>query len=444
VPRNRSERLEHLLRNIFLVIAVLLVAYAAAFTNYLHAVGQPPVQAKMIWLAGVAAIFFGVAAFRLPLTWKFRIFAVLLALFFVEILLQATAWLGVLPAVNTKIKVPYARIYWTSEGRGNGIRNRYGWYYPAFDLKASHRIVYIGDSQVEALEVPRNRNQAADLQALLKAKAPDWSVLGMGNYGTCVAHSIEVLDYACRHFQPQEAVIVVSVGSDVTESSPKLVPVDHYIYYDFDASGRLVMDPACEPVRNQFNAELELCHRSVLITAPAILNTHCMLLQLVDSLRDHYRLWKKQKEILARGGGQMANGFFQPTFATDPSPDVQHAMQILFGQLQHCRDICDQHGMKFRVVTIPAFPSAFYETQHGTNWTTHLGEYDYSRPEREIAAWAHDHDVPVVAMGEVMRQKKLSAEEIHGLYYANGTGHLTPKGHALVAQAVYDAWYAAP
>jgi hypothetical protein len=116
-------------------------------------------------------------------------------------------------------------------------------------------------------------------------------------------------------------------------------------------------------------------------------------------------------------------------------------MKILLAQLQQCKNVCDSHGMKFRVVTIPSFPTIFYDTQHGRDWTMHIGDYDYFGPEREVVNWAQTNGVPIVSMGEYIEREKMDVEEIRDLYFSNGTGHLTEKGHALCAQAIYETFY---
>lgn len=435
--------MNRLLRNIFSTLAVLLAAYAALFANRLHGAGEPVAGAKIIWVSLAAAIFFAIAGRWFSLEGKFKIFALLLSLLVVELSLQTAAWMGVLPAVNIGRKVSFGRVYWTAEGLGNGIRNRFGWYYPPFDLKASHKIAFIGNSQVEGLEVSSVQNQAADLQKLLKDKSPDWAVLGLGNHGTCPAHSIDLLEYAWRHFQPEEAVVVVSMGNDVSAASSKLhpVPPDQYIYYDLDAEGNLVLNPASAIGRARFDRGLELNHRPLLFNLPLILYSHCMILQVADSVRDSLESRRRQAEFAAHRTGILKNGFNTTPFAVPASLDVQLAMKILLAQLQQCKNVCDSHGMKFRLVTLPAFPKVFYDSQHGRDWTMRIGDYDYFGPEREIAAWARTNGIPFVSMGEYIRQKKLDVEDIRSLYFLDGTGHLTVKGHAFCAQAIYDNFY---
>ena len=118
----KQTRMNRLLRIIFFALALLLAGYAAMFANYLHSSGNSPVSSKTVWVSLAGSAFLALAGWRFSLKTKFKIFAVLVGLLLVELLLQLTAWLGVLPGVNTKFKAPYARIYWTSEGRGNDIR----------------------------------------------------------------------------------------------------------------------------------------------------------------------------------------------------------------------------------------------------------------------------------------------------------------------------------
>jgi len=431
------------LRNIFFVLAILCAAYAAGFGNCLLANQKPLIHSKIFLLTVAGAVFLLIAGWKFSVKTKFKVFAVLLSILLIEFFLQATSWLGILPGVNIAQKVPYGRVYWTAEGRGNGVRNRFGWYYPTFDLAAAHKIAFIGNSQVEGLEVSRSQNEAAVLNNLLKEKSPDRAVLGFGNHGACPANAIDMLDYVWKNFQTDEAVVMVTMGNDLAAALPKLYPVppSQYIFYNLDAQGNLVLNPDSAACREGFNHALELSGRSILFNLPFIVYSHCMILQTADSLRDSLKMRTEKNKFLARNGQALANGFNNEPFAVNPSPDTQLAMTILLAELQQCKNICDSHAMKFRIVTLPAFPKAFYDSQHGTNWTTLIGDYDYFGPERKITAWAQSNGIPVVSIGQTIEQKKLSVDEIRSLYFLDGTGHLTPKGHAFIAQTVFEDFY---
>jgi hypothetical protein len=188
--------MHRILRILFVVLAASLLAYIALFENYMRLIEGFDFQSKLVWLLAAGAAFLLIAAWRFPLRWNFLIFLLFFCVFCVEIILQALCWTGVLPGITAKLRAPYGRVYWSIEGHGNSIRNRYGWYYPKFDESAPVRIAYIGDSQTEAVEVPPDRNQAADLNTLLKKDHPDMAILGMGTHGTCPAFHLDVLEYA--------------------------------------------------------------------------------------------------------------------------------------------------------------------------------------------------------------------------------------------------------
>ena len=429
--------MNRLLRNIFFTLAGLFAAYAALFANYLRVAGWGA-HGKTVIGAAAISIFLALAGRFFSQKNKFKIFMLLLGLLLVELVLQAAALLGVLPGLEIKVRAPFARVYWTPEGFSNSIRNRFGWYAQAFDLKAAHKIALIGDSEVEGMEVPRTQNMAADLQKLLnKNTGGDWSAMSLGRRGICPAYETDMLDYASRHFQPQEAIVVVSIGSGVSDAIPELChhTPQEYIFDDLDSQGQLVMNPASANIRVRFDRELELSHGSLLFNLPAILNSHFMIMQTVDSLHDN--LARRR----LRAHSDDLDGFNPGPFAVNPTPEVQYAMKILLAQLAACKKKCDDLGIKFRLATIPVFRPRFFETQHGRDWTTSIGGNDYFGPEREIADWARANGIPVASVGEYIRQKKMDVEEIHGLSYKDGTGHLTEKGHALCAQAIYETFY---
>jgi hypothetical protein len=166
-----------------------------------------------------------------------------------------------------------------------------------------------------------------------------------------------------------------------------------------------------------------------------------MIMQLIESLHDTLARRKLKEQLLARHNGVQRNGFNPAPFAVNRSPEAQRAMTVLLAELQQCKKICDSHGMKFRVVVIPDFPTVFFQTQHGRDWTMRIGDYDYFGPEREIVNWARTNGVPIVSMGAYIEREKPTVDEIRSLYFSGGTGHLTEKGHALFARQIYENFY---
>jgi hypothetical protein len=228
------------------------------------------------------------------------------------------------------------------------------------------------------------------------------------------------------------------------------IPPAGYIYYSQDSSNRLVLNPLCAGVRHSFDQSLEICHQSLLVNLPAILNTHCMTLQTLDSLRDAFKQRRQQLLLAAKSdglgqteGGELGRIGFNPLpFAVPRSARAQLALDILEAELLRCKEICESHGMTLRVVTVPVFPRPFYETQHGTNWTLHIGNYDYLAPEQDLMDFARAHAIPLAPAGHTFKAQGLSVDEIRSLYLSDGVGHLTVKGHQRVADIVFADFYA--
>jgi hypothetical protein len=443
--------MNRLLRIIFFCLAALLALYAALFANYLHADGEPVWRSKTIWLTLAGVIFFCAAGWRFSLQSKFKLFAVLLSLLAVELFLQAAAWLGVLPGLDTKDKAPFARVYWRSEGHGNSVRNRFGWHFPEFDLKAPKRVAVIGDSFVEAVEVGRNENEAVRLQQLLRAQSPDWSVLGLGTRGTSPAHYMDVLDYAQRHFAPQEAIVMIYLGNDINETSPKLnvsyLPPERFVYYDLDSGGGLVLNPASAGKKEQFDRGLEFSHGPLLGSLAVTLKSHFLTLQMLNSLRGNLGLRSLTRKLAAENPETAKYGrigLSLKPYAVKPDPDAQYALSVMLAELAVMKQRCDANHCKLRLVTIPFFPPQFYSAQSGGTWSAKLGEYDFLAPDRQIAAFAQAQGIPFLSFADWLASKKTDVAGIRGLYFGNGSGHFTEHGHALCARAMFDTFYARP
>jgi hypothetical protein len=441
--------MNRLLRLLFLCLAALLAVYAVLWAYQLNAAGFPVLSAKSVWLPVAGAVFFGVAAGRFSLRMKFRIFLVILGLALAEGFLQGLSWLGVLPGVNIRFNAPYARAYWTSEGHDNGMRNRFGWHYPEFNPKAPRRVAVIGDSFVEACEVGRSQNEAAVLQQLLRAQSPEWAVFGLGIRGASPADYLELLDYAARHLAPQEAIVLVYLGNDVNESSPSLnyAPPANYIYYDLDSGHHLVLNPASAGARDGLRRLLEMPRRSVLANLPMTINSHCMILQSVFSIRDGLGLASTTRQLIARDpeaarwGGI---GLSLKPFAAAPDPEARQALEVMLAELALMQQRCETNHIQLRLVTIPFFPPQFYATQHGRNWTLQLDAYDFLRLDREVAAFARERGIPFCSFADWLTERKTDVNDIHGLYFSNGSGHFTERGHRLCAEAMNDAFYTKP
>jgi len=440
------------LRRILLALAFAFALFGVSFSVSRVADGSPFYDGATFWCAFGAAAFVAFAALKFPPRRQFILVFLFANALLLELLLQVTAWLGVLPGISAKDRCAYGRVYWTSEGRGNSIRNRQGWYSPKFDLHAARRIAVIGDSLVEAVEVHRTKNLAAQLGTALPSGT---AVYGLGWHGTAPAHYLEMIAYAARRFQPQEIVLVISAGSDIGECVPELsgLAPETYLTYQLDATGRAVVHPASVAARDRFIRALEYPHSSLFTQAPVILRTHCMALQVFNSIRGaaetRRRLAARAEAAQLVIGEEEREDFlrtgFQPApCAIEPTPDTVRAKEIMFAELRLAKEFCTAHNIALRLVAAPRFPAIFYRTQRGREWTTRIGAYDYLEPARATTEFARREGIPHLDLGAAMKAGGLDVEDLRPLYFGGSSPHLTEQGHAYVATQIAGAFYRSP
>jgi hypothetical protein len=434
-------------RRIFRGIAIVSLLLAVISAWELQAAGLSAVGSKTVWAMGLGAVFAGLLGWVFSPAAGRKFLLPLFALACMEVMLQVLAWSGVLPAVNTKEAVPWGRVYWTAEGRGNSIRNRHAWHFPSFDLSTTNRVAVIGDSFVEAVEVARDRNLGAVLRKRMTEAGERRTAMSFAIHGSSPAYYLELLKYARRWFQVNEAVIVVYLGNDLTDCSPKLQFHDpaQYLCYALDANGRPALGPRDELLRDRIAGELDARHASPLRSLPRILASHCMIVQLPLSVVRTRTLRRRVSQDPARHPGvevQMAGlGLRTAPFAVSSSPEAREGAAIMHGLLGLSRDYARTNGIRLHIVSVPFFPSDFYN-QGGTDWSARLGENDFLGPDRELAAWCAREGVPFLSLADAMRAHRMTPAEIRALYLSNGCGHFSDAGHRFAAESMHGAFFA--
>ena len=139
-----------------------------------------------------------------------------------------------------------------------------------------------------------------------------------------------------------------------------------------------------------------------------------------------------------------ATGLNPQVFRVPAEAEVEQAVRVLLGTIAACRDTCTTNGMTMRLAIIPVFPRAFFATQKGRDWTLRFAQYDFQAPERRIGAFARSNGIPVLELGEYMKNKQLDVTEIQALYLSGGAGHFSEAGHRYFAGALFETFFRPP
>lgn len=462
-------------------MAILGVAIWHILTqpNWLKYPGLSTTILLFLLLMGAILLLWRWHSSRPLLFWRKAVGVLVLVVVMLELVAQGLAFAGALPG-SVHLDGGYApqgRVYHNREGFGNGWANSFGWYYPDFSLEpGSHRVGLIGDTYIQALQIDPQQHLGVLLQNQL-GEAPGWEgaeVLALGHpgYGAGLYLDLEMLDFALSAYELDEIIVFMHLGNDLRNLT---TPSDVDVYFSLPGDGTVEIDSRnfgrWHDVAHYVLTGYEPYHPLRVITRNYL--TPTLARTLVAGAGT------KQRSALAAGGlasnavdsmdipgvrgvitrrSNETVGGHRSVMAMDlletpgwsnflfekggnaQADEAHHITQLL---LQRFHDYARERDIQVRLVTIPVFPAAFYQTFEGSDWTPELGDYDLFLPERRLVRFAQENGIPVLAMGHTMLAGRLTTEQIQSFHYAGGTGHLTPQGHAYFAGAIDDCFYAA-
>lgn len=398
--------------------------------------------------------------------WRKIIAYPLLALVIIEIFVQLLAYFSVLPGTYTigGDFAPYEKIYYNEEGFRNGYANRYGWTSAHSELNDENkRILFIGGSQVQALQLPAEQQMNTRLEDLINAETAEDAQqseivpIGLAGFGLSpflyellFVELPTIIDF-------DEVVVFWHLGNDFQAPSP----TSDALIYAIKENGKADVLPEQAQLRHDLGHYYTRGFTSF---------------QPVETIRGNYltprvlaALFSGEKQDqaspfdIARQQGFVndrytltepgspgirgtdvaiipdGNNFM---FMQDGSEVIDEAITIAGSMLEISQKVLSEQGITLRIVTLPVFPQAFYDEFAGNEWQAEIGDYDLLLPEKALIDLATDNDISILPMGQYLMADGLSAEKIQSLFYQNGLGHLTPEGHAYFAQAIYNCFYA--
>lgn len=450
---------------LLLIVALVITSQYDRFTKY--SVFQMCVLA-LLSMYGLVLLFANWGEFGKQQRWR-KFFAYpLFALTAVELLFQLLAVTNLLPRSvvhQSGLFVPYGRIYYTDQETINTTTNRYGWYYTDFrEDESLNNIALIGDSYIQGFQIRPEENLGVVLDSLLNKGEPENGpneVMAFGMPGFGPGTYRELTEYAAEYFAPDEYVVFINLGNDFQNVAK---PQEDYFFYYEDEEGVLRLESASyrqwhdsQHLTIRSHEPFYLWHRlkSNYLTASVVRG----VVGSSDSVfasspaADPYinsqlegDVWRKPRPWVPTHNSDwdivfetaVSQGF---AFTQDGSNDEAAGIETTKRLLQIIQELADENEARLRIVTIPAFPPAFFQQYSAGNWEPTVANYDLLYAERELAEFAAAQNIPFLGMGRYMQAQNLSVANIRELYFADAYGYFTPAGHDYFAQAVYDCFY---
>lgn len=339
-----------------------------------------------------------------------------------EVLLQLLAAGRFIPGAAIREATPFGRVLWTHEGSRHGTLNRWGWHGARSDFSGgAPRVVIVGDSFIEGLEVAPEEN----LGVRLERRLGEAEVITLGRGATGPGHYLETARYALARHGPDHVIVSFFLGNDFTDSwgqGPVEDQLEHELLYGIDARGDVTLHAATAIAPATYRFRLEYNHSLTPLTLARTLLSHHIGLGLA---RD---LWGRRRAMLATPPD------FQPT---DTLPEMRvgegEALRLAVALLAATRDDVEAAGARFSVVTIPHFPEALYAQDPAA--IPDLSRYGPLADEQALVAALERARIDALPLGRRLVRERHSVAEI-GALYIDGVGHLTPEGHGWVASAM--------
>lgn len=339
---------------------------------------------------------------------------------------------------------PNVQTVWTKEGFSHITINSMGFRDREHSLEkpaGAIRIAVLGDSYIEALQVPLEDSFIMRLERELARRTerhgPHVEVLGFGVSGWGTAQQLQALRTHVWQYEPDVVLLAFLSANDVRNNSAALEPDRNRPFFRLHGS-ELQLD-------TRFREQLVHPRTRWERAKEALVDTS----RVVYVARAAWRDWKahgtvaRQAEALEAGRrpGQAVGreaGLDDGSFRQPVDSDWAEAWEVTERILRDMRDEVREHSAEFVVLCVTSSAQVHPDPERRRRAAEHLGVSDLDYGERRIVAWGARHRVPVIPLAEAFREIATArGQSLHGFSNAAG-GHWNATGHAQAARIAAD------
>lgn len=330
-------------------------------------------------------------------------------------------------------QIPGAKGLYIREGRAWVEINSDGMRGPevAVDKPANtYRIALLGDSYVQAVQVPFENSFGEVLEhrlSALQGRQVEVLNFGVGGYGS--SQELLTLQRKVWKYSPDLVLLAVTTGNDISDNYRPLKRVQYVPYHVFRGTD-LVLD-------NSFLKSKEYLDRNTWGSRMLLLLVqHSRVFQLLNDARYTVRIRKRKQE--QNPGDAAEPGMNENVYLPPPlGSDWDTAWRVTEGVIRLIRDECRTKQTPFAIVTLTTGIQVHPDRAVREAELRRLGVKDFYYPDRRLAHFGAVEGVPVLNLAPAMVKQ---AEESHVFYHGFeghfGKGHWNEKGHRVAGKLI--------
>jgi lysophospholipase L1-like esterase len=292
---------------------------------------------------------------------------------------------------------------------------------------ATFRVLVLGDSFVEALQVPLEATFPRILEQELAARdgaSQRIEVLSAGVSGYGTASELLYFEREGRRYHPDLVILAFYPGNDVKNNSPTLEDTFTPVY---------AADGSLQKVTGQARPERHGWRANIPRSQAYLYARQLLLLRQPRLAEALVRYGLMRPEAIRRAPERDGMPLEYGVYATTPSAEWQDAWVRTERLLDQLRAAVQAGGARFAVVIVSTREQVYPEL-----WNEVLKAYppmrqrswDLEAPQRRIDAWCARNGVPCLALAPAFRTAKAGGSDF--LHYRH-EGHWTAAGHRLAA-----------
>lgn len=324
-----------------------------------------------------------------------------------------------------------------SDGRPLIEINSDGWRGPEVPLEhpaGTYRIALLGDSFIQAFEVPFEKTAAEVLEHRLSAlRGTPVEVLNFGEGGYGTGQELLVLQHYVWKYHPDLVVLAVTTGNDISDNYRRLKRTDYVPYFVYQ--GRTLVEDTT------FLHSQGYLTRALWTRRLQKVVEYSRVAQLVNRVRHEGRKTDRQR-LNAEGLAGDELGLRDEIHLPPATPDWQEAWKVTEGILQLIRDECRQHNTPLSVVTLTRGIQVTPLREKKEKFLSQLGAPDFYYAERRVTELGEREGFPVFNLAPPMAAQ---AEQRQVFFHAAGkkpgVGHWNVEGNRVAGELI-ASWLA--